>query len=401
LGMRGGHGRGFQLQRLLVETASQSDIAHLLVVRLDGTIIAHSRADLVGRRYGSDLDLDTVFRSESLVWRRSGSMDDSGVFEVYGKFAPLAGPMHGPMHGYKRGSQPMMMAASEAPPMVIFVGLRTDAVDAARAANARNTVAMALVLLLAGCSGVLLLFLVQNYRSSEIQALRRELEDNRRLATVGRLAAGVAHEIRNPLSSIKGFATYFMEKYRDSEKDREIAAIMIQEVDRLNRVVGQLLEFSKPLRLHCQPVALKPFLEDAIRLVAGQCEEARVDLRLALAEEDLSVGMDADKMSQVVLNLLLNALEAMPAGGNLEIKARGDQKTGLHLTIADTGQGIAPGDRPHIFEPYFSTKKTGTGLGLAIVRNIVKAHRGDIRVESPSEGGTRMTITLPMVQEAQ
>ena len=400
MGMRGGHGRGFQLQRLLVETASQSDIAHLLVARLDGTVIAHSRVDLVGSRYESDLDLEAVFRSGTLAWRRSPSIDDTAVFEVYGKFAPLSAPMHGPMYRHKKESLPMMMAGPEAPPMVIFVGLRTDAVDMARAANARHTIIMSLVLLLVGCTGVLLLFLVQNYRSAEIQALRRELEENQRLATVGRLAAGVAHEIRNPLSSIKGFATYFMEKYRESEKDREIAEIMVQEVDRLNRVVGQLLEFSKPLRLHCQPVAVKSLLEDAMRLVARQSEEAHVAMRMDLADEALWVNMDADKMSQVVLNLLLNAFEAMPEGGKLQISARGDLKTGLQLTIADTGRGIDPEDRPHIFEPYFSTKKTGTGLGLAIVHNIVKAHRGAIRVESPSEGGTRVTISLPTEQEA-
>ena len=284
MGMRGGHGRGFQLQRLLVETASQPDIAHLVVVRLDGTVIAHSQVDRVGTSYGSDLDLDAAYRSPSLAWRRGRSVDESLVFEVFGKFAPLAGPGPRTMHRHMPNPPMMGMPAPEAPPMVIFVGLRSDAVDAARAANARHTIVMALVLLLVGCIGVMLLFLAQNYRSAEIQALRKELEENRRLATVGRLAAGVAHEIRNPLSSIKGFATYFMEKYRESEKDREIAGILIQEVDRLNRVVGQLLEFSKPLRLHCQPVAVKPFLEDAVRLVARRCEEAHVHCEEDTAE---------------------------------------------------------------------------------------------------------------------
>jgi two-component system sensor histidine kinase HydH len=284
--------------------------------------------------------------------------------------------------------------------MTIFVGLRTDALDAARAAHIRHSVIMALVLLLVGCIGVLLLFLAQNYRIAEIHALRRELEENRRLATVGRLAAGVAHEIRNPLSSIKGFATYFKEKYKTTDKDQEVATIMIQEVDRLDRVVGQLLDFSRPLRLHLQSVALKPLLEDALRLVTRQSRDARVALALDLPDATLHVTVDADKMRQVVLNLLLNALDAMSAGGQLRVAAVRKGRHDLQITIADTGKGIDANDRPHIFEPYYSTKKSGTGLGLAIVRNIVKAHRGDITVDSRPGGGTAVRITLPGTVEA-
>ena len=235
---------------------------------------------------------------------------------------------------------------------------------------------------------------------TEIRALRQELEKNRRLASVGRLAAGVAHEIRNPLSSIKGFATYFKEKYRENDKDQEIAGIMIQEVNRLNRVVGQLLEFSRPLRLHFQPVVLKPFVQDAFRLVAPQSSQANVSMDLEMADESLCVDMDTDKMSQVMLNLLLNALDAMPEGGRLTVRVSADGDGSIAIRVMDSGTGIDPEDQPHIFEPYFSTKRTGTGLGLAIVHNIVKAHRGDILVENQTGGGTMVEITLPADKEA-
>ncbi|WP_319407456.1 ATP-binding protein [uncultured Desulfosarcina sp.] len=234
---------------------------------------------------------------------------------------------------------------------------------------------------------------------TELRALRQELERHRRLASVGRLAAGVAHEIRNPLSSIKGFATYFKEKYRESNRDQEIAGIMIQEVDRLNRVVGHLLEFSRPIRLHFQQVALKPFFQDAFRVMDRQSGEAGVTMTLDMPDNSLFAVMDADKMNQVMLNLFLNALDAMTDGGRLTVRVSGSAESGIRIQVIDSGAGIDPKDQPHIFEPYFSTKKTGTGLGLAIVHNIVKAHQGDILVDSRPGEGTTVQITLPAAKE--
>lgn len=513
MGMRGGHGSGFQLQRLLVETAAQPDIAHLAVLRLDGTVIAHNRVDQVGMRTNGELGLSAIHEAGDLEWRETVSQEGDRVFEIFGKFAPLARSFDRPRNAPRPGRMAMPSLEREASPMVIFVGLRTDALDAAHAADVRHTVVMAAVLLLVGCAGVLLLFLAQNYRSArtslvqvrafsdslvsripiglvaldrdgrvtalnsvaettlaidytdvtglparevipaalvdalagdaglvekeilcpvadgrripmdvsaatltddggqvfgqvilfkdltEIRALHDELEKNRRLASVGRLAAGVAHEIRNPLSSIKGFATYFKEKYRDSDQDQEVAAILIQEVDRLNRVVGQLLEFSRPLAIHRQAVRLKPFIEEAVKLVARQSSQTGVTTTLEMVDETLAAVMDADKMSQVMLNLFLNALDAMPGGGRLTVRVSNNGNGWVQIQVADTGEGIDPTDQPHVFEPYFSTKNTGTGLGLAIVHNIVKAHQGDILVESRPGQGTTVQITLPAAKE--
>jgi two-component system, NtrC family, sensor histidine kinase HydH len=230
--------------------------------------------------------------------------------------------------------------------------------------------------------------------------LRQELEKNRRLASVGRLAAGVAHEIRNPLSSIKGFATYFKEKYQDHAGDQEIAAIMIQEVDRLNRVVSQLLEFSRPLQLHLQRVPLAAYVAETFRLVEGQARDKGIAMHMEVADDGLAVDMDRDKMSQVLLNLYLNALDAMDTGGRLTVAAEGNSDGRVHIRVSDTGGGIAPDHQPHIFEPYFSTKKSGTGLGLAIVHNIVRAHQGEILVESQPAAGTTIEIILSAAKES-
>jgi two-component system sensor histidine kinase HydH len=513
MGMRGGHGRGFQLQRLLVETAAQPDIAYLVVVRGDGSVIAHSQSERLGSRYGLDLDLEAVYQSDALAWRSRVDTQGAAIFELFGKFAPLPGPARRPMHRHMTGAIPKNGHDADPPPMVIFVGMRTDSVDAARAADTRQTIVMAAVLLLVGCAGVLLLFMAQNYRSArsslvraqafsdnlvaripiglvavdlqgritavnsvaetilgitaaavtgrdagsvipliladtlaeaedpvqrevdcpmadgrsipmdisaaslsdedgqcfgqvilfkdltEIRTLHQELEHNRRLASVGRLAAGVAHEIRNPLSSIKGFATYFKEKYRGVQKDQEIAGILIQEVDRLNRVVGQLLDFSRPIRLQSQQVPLKPLVEDAFRLVDRQSRDNSVSLTLEMSDENLTAVFDRDKMSQVMLNLLLNAVDAMPGGGRLTVRAEAGEGGAIRIQVVDNGVGIDPADQAHMFEPYFSTKPSGTGLGLAIVHNVVQAHRGEIRVDSRPGEGTTVHITLPAAQE--
>ena len=514
IGMRGGHGSGFRLQRLLAETAAQPDIAYLVVARTDGTVVAHSQAERVDTAYDTDMDLKAIYRSGRLHWRREVLADGTPVFEIYGKFAPLHRHFPRSMRGHIQGMMMRMPDGQAVPPMVIFVGFRAESLDAAHAADVRHTVVMAVILLLVGCAGVLILFLAQNYRAahtslvrvqafsdnlvsrmpiglvaldrngrltainavaeatlgvdagevigsaartalpavladtlddaagvverevrcpvadgrlipmdvsaaglfdamgecfgqvvlfkdlSEIRALRQELEKNRRLASVGRLAAGVAHEIRNPLSSIKGFATYFKEKYREDVSDQEIALIMIQEVDRLNRVVGQLLEFSRPLRLHVERVSLRPFVADTFRLIERQAQQKGVAMDMTDVDDRLTVDMDRDKMSQVLLNLYLNALDAMAAGGRLAVTAANGAAGIVRIRVTDSGGGIDPGDQPHIFEPYFSTKKSGTGLGLAIVHNIVKAHRGEILVESRPNAGTTVEIVLPAAKES-
>jgi two-component system sensor histidine kinase HydH len=232
----------------------------------------------------------------------------------------------------------------------------------------------------------------------EIQSLRSEIIRNQRLAAVGRLAAGVAHEIRNPLSSIKGFATYFQERYRENAQDGRIAAILIQEVDRLNRVVGQLLEFSRPIGLHPRPVSLRQLIEDAVKLIERQAAGQKVIIQPEIRVGEQTLQLDPDRLSQVLLNLFLNSLDAMPAGGELTIRAdKTADRRQLEIRVSDTGGGIRPEDLAKVFEPYFTTKPSGTGLGLAIARNIVEAMGGDITAANRAGAGAVFTLRLPLV----
>lgn len=235
---------------------------------------------------------------------------------------------------------------------------------------------------------------------TEVHRLKREVERSRRLAAVGKLAAGVAHEIRNPLSSIKGFATYFSERYKDNPNDLNIAQIMIKEVDRLNRVVGQLLEFARPISLTPKRVGLDAFVDSCVKLVSMRAKERGITIATSFNEAPETVFFDPDKISQVLLNLFLNAIEATEPGGTIDVSvSRPLGSANLVITVADTGCGISEENRAHIFDPYFTTKASGTGLGLAVSHNIVEAHGGEIRIKSIEGEGTAITLVIPTKAE--
>jgi two-component system sensor histidine kinase HydH len=228
---------------------------------------------------------------------------------------------------------------------------------------------------------------------SEVRALRREVARSQRLASLGSLAAGVAHEIRNPLSSIKGFATYFLER-QDKPEDKEIAKVMIHEVDRLNRVVSQLVELAMPVSVSKKPVSLSAVIEKSLKILERDASEKKIEIKTTFMPEELQIAIDEDRIKQVLLNLYLNGIESMEKGGILSIEL--SEKNGeAIIKISDTGCGISEKDLAHVFDPYFTTKTTGTGLGLAIVHNIIEAHGGKITAESRPGNGTVFTIYLP------
>ncbi len=234
----------------------------------------------------------------------------------------------------------------------------------------------------------------------EVRRLQQEVERTKRLASLGSLAAGVAHEIRNPLSSVKGFATYFREKLKDNPQDLDTATTMIQEVERLDRVIGQLLEFARPSTLRIKPVRVADLIQHSLKLIDGDARAKGIKIKSEVPADLPDVHIDADRMSQVLLNLYLNSMQAMDAQGVLEVKISRDETRKLTaITVADNGGGIDPADQEHIFDPYFTTKPDGTGLGLAIVHKILDAHQGTVKVKSNPGLGTTITLILPDAQE--
>jgi len=232
---------------------------------------------------------------------------------------------------------------------------------------------------------------------TQIKELKKQVETNKRLAAIGKLAAGVAHEIRNPLSSIKGFATYFGNRYEENATDKETAQIMVREVERINRSVTQLLEFAKPMAVEKRQVDINELIRHSLRLVHHDLDQKKIKTKVDIDIKQAVIQTDPDRMNQVFLNLYINAIEALGDGGQLEISVRdAGQEDLIELRVMDNGTGIDEASLDLIFDPYFTTRPSGTGLGLAIVYRIIENLDGSICVESTKDKGTCFIINLPV-----
>ncbi|HUN54738.1 MAG TPA: ATP-binding protein [Smithella sp.] len=495
----------FGLQKLLMETAQQPDIDYIIVTDNKGNIIADSDPAQVGDKYGLDLDTGMLASSRDIRWRQVINAGGAGTFEVYSGFFPqeraamYAKPAKGAEGVERTGS------------LIIYVGLNMAAIEKADKEDTRNTMIIALILLLVGSSVIVSLFLMQAYRLAhtslsrmtifsdalvknmpiglialddqgmiitcnqnvqdvlsvdcieasgkyaadvlpaplqkilsrlplhgglleqdielmsadgreqtwealaaglmdegkpagrillirnvtQIRLLEKEVAKSRYLNSIGSLAAGVAHEIRNPLSSIKGFAVYFKERLSGNKDDQQTADIMIGEVERLNRVVGQLIEFARPMELKKEDVQFTELAQHAVKLIAAEAQKKQISIEIEAAAEMPLMKVDPDKIKQVLLNIFLNSLAALQDGGKLKIKIS-PLANNLEVIISDNGTGIEKMDLPRIYDPYFTSKPAGTGLGLAVVQKIMEAHGGNIKLESVAGKGTEVFLNFPI-----
>ncbi len=230
----------------------------------------------------------------------------------------------------------------------------------------------------------------------QMRRLEAEVRRREKLAAVGNLAAGVAHEIRNPLSSIRGYAAYFGAKFAPGSEDRQAAEVMVREVDRLNRVISELIEFARPSELRRRPVRLADLAGHAARLTRADATARGVTVELPEASAGPEVMADPDRLTQALLNICLNAIQAMDGGGIMGIRVGTVPDGRAFIEVSDTGAGIDARDRDRIFDPYYTTKPRGTGLGLPIAHKIVTAHGGTIHLAGRPGGGTLATVLLPV-----
>ncbi|MDL2209888.1 PAS domain-containing sensor histidine kinase, partial [Desulfovibrio sp. OttesenSCG-928-O18] len=230
-----------------------------------------------------------------------------------------------------------------------------------------------------------------------IRNLEKNLAEAEKLAAIGSLAAGVAHEIRNPLSALRGFAQYFAKKLTGKQPEEEYARTMVREADRLNRVITDLLYLARPRDLAPAPTDLATLCGELGTLLEFELREQGMELSCRLAAPEATA--DPDALKQALLNLLLNAVEAMGAetgaeSGKREVALDSERGTwegrnGVWISVTDTGPGMDEAGREQAFKPFFTTKKKGTGLGLALVQTIMHGHGGTAAIESPmAEGAT-------------
>ncbi len=491
----------FHLQKALMETAQQPDIDYIVITDNKGNIIADSDPSMNGRQYGLDLKTENIAQTRDIKWRQAANPEGAGTFEVYRGFFPQE----------RYSERQIAPSDSKSNNMIIYVGFNMATIEKANKEDTRNTIIIALILLLIGSSAIVSLFLAQAYRTArtslsritvfsealvknmpiglvaldesgniitcnekagailnidciettgrqvnmaipeplqkiftelsahdgmveedlqiisrqkesktleivaasltddgistgkimllrDVTALRQlenEVAKSRHLTSIASLAAGVAHEIRNPLSSIKGFAVYFKERFSGNIEDQQTADTMIAEVERLNRVISQLIEFARPLELKPEKTYLPDLISHTLSLIAAEAKKNDVTITTNSAFDLPLAEVDSDKVKQVLLNIFLNSLTSMKNGGNLTIQLL-PTKDDIAIIISDTGTGIEKMDLPRIYDPYFTSKPAGTGLGLAVVQKIMEAHGGTIAVESNIGQGTAVSLQFPI-----
>lgn len=244
-----------------------------------------------------------------------------------------------------------------------------------------------------------------NVDITALEQMRAQLSRSERLATLGQVAAGIAHEIRNPLVGIGSTASLLLEDFEEGDSRWNDLIIILKETRRLDRIVNQIVDYARPREFLPVTFQLEDLLKECLQVLSKLLEEKVIQVSHNYPDHVRPLQADRDQLKQVTLNILQNAIEAMPDAGTLRVSVREElyeHEPGFRLRVEDSGKGIAPNVLSRIFEPFFTTgKHRGTGLGLAICRNIIEAHGGEIHAESQLQVGTTVSMWLPCVCQPQ
>lgn len=303
-----------------------------------------------------------------------------------------------------RKSSEAAIAGDQVPEAVLAVAYDLTPLEQAQATDRRHSAIMISILIFLGLVGLLFLYFVRLHTRSRkrVEEANSLLLRQERLAALGTMAAGVAHEVRNPLSSISGAARIIQEAHPTDSEEYNLAQLIGQEVRRLDKVVGDLLDVARQDTLQLRCFALHSCVDKARAMLQSEMEQQNVQFSSTVIPPDLQICADYDRLLQVWLNLFLNALQAMPQGGQLSFIARRESApagrgggSAVVVQVKDSGCGMAAEALENIFSPYFTSKAQGTGLGLSIVHKIVQAHGGTISACSTLGAGTDFCLVFP------
>ncbi|MGN6718060.1 MAG: two-component system sensor histidine kinase NtrB, partial [Candidatus Binatia bacterium] len=367
-----------EVQRQVEELGRQSDIDHIILVDKDLNVLAQT--DLQRSQQPHDDPLLLQVRAHGgvghgIVPRPDGTRH----FDVV---KPLN--VNGSPFGF------------------LEIGLSLQSMDSAWRRSLGSMAVVGLAIMGVGILGMAAIFHNQRRHLQSVRALEEEIHRNERLSELGSLAATVAHEIRNPLNSISMGMQRLKAEFtpvQDAGEYSHFLTLMQNEVERLNRTVEQFLSLARPLQLSPEPIAVEEFIREVTTLLDAEARAANIRIDLDAEPNLPPVKADRNYLKQLLLNLILNGIQAMPAGGRLSIRA--DRvKNSLEISVTDRGIGIKPDQLGKIFDPYFTTKANGSGLGLAIARRIAEAHGGKIDVQSGPGQGACFRVSLPLGNQA-
>ncbi len=233
----------------------------------------------------------------------------------------------------------------------------------------------------------------------ELRETERKLKESEKLSLVGELASGVAHEIRNPLTSLKGFTKIIYQKTRD-KTNKEYLTIMMDEIDRINFIVSEFMVLSKPHLVKFTSSDLSNVLHSVVTLLKTQAVLKNIEILTAIVGNNFLTTCEENQIKQVLVNVIKNSIEATPDGGKIYVKLESDNST-ISLTIIDEGVGISKENMKQIGNPFFTTKAEGTGLGIMVSKKIIHNHNGNFIIKSIQNKGTTVSITIPKTNEAK
>ncbi|MBW1839171.1 MAG: GHKL domain-containing protein [Deltaproteobacteria bacterium] len=225
--------------------------------------------------------------------------------------------------------------------------------------------------------------------------IMEKIKQSERLSALGEFSAGIAHEIKNPLASIKNFTQLLPTEYGDPNFRKEFIELVTREVNRINRIVNDLLDYARPRKVKLLEVNIPELVDETLSSLDTTFDKHYITIKKNY-DQIPQIKIDPEQIRQVFLNLLLNAVEAMPKGGAIEVTVRGNEKEEVEIRVSDSGWGISDETLKEIFNPFITTKEGGTGLGLSIVQRIVNEHGGRIEVESKKNRGTQFKLFLPI-----
>ncbi len=361
------------VERQIEELGRQPGIVSVALLDRELTITAHTDRGRVGQREADDFAKHVQASRDPL----GRIVELPGVGRVYEVVTPVL--------------------LGDFPLGVLKIDLSLAPSEEIWRRDLRSIIILALAVVAIGVLGMAVIFYTQHSHLLERRALEAEMSRRERLAGLGDMAAALAHEIKNPLNAVSMGLQRLRVEFRPAEAEEygRFLDLMQGEVRRLNAIVEQFLSLARPLPLKPERLSTDELLRELVALVEADARSAGVRLVLALPPDLPPIVADRDHLKQVMLNLILNGLQAMPEGGTLTLEAT-RARDGLTLAVADTGDGIPPEALPRVFDPYFTTKAKGLGLGLAIARRIVEEHGGKIEVESQPARGSRFSVILPL-----